>query len=214
MRLGVTPSLPGTSLEPATHFCDFMKADSNKDVTCTLLAIEIMGLSKLPSAKAAANAAALTAVQTLEGKTGQSLAQVAAASQAVDQVAGSAAAASDETLKEKVDETTTKEEHSKDLDDAIPKPEGMQSVTGLADVSAMGIAAESARADALHAKEATAAASDAASAVIAPPLAAATPPATMTATPVPKVPAPAPPTPKQPAAAVTPSTSSKRSKKN
>ena len=92
LRLGVTPSLPETSIEPATHFGEFMKADSNKDVTCTLLAIEIMGMSKLPSAKAVANAAAL-AVQSLEGKTAQSLPEAAAASQAASEAAGSAAAA-------------------------------------------------------------------------------------------------------------------------
>lgn len=66
MRLGVTPSLPSTALEPATHFCDLMKADSSKDVTCTLLAIEVMGMCKLPSEKAAANAAAMAAQTSAE----------------------------------------------------------------------------------------------------------------------------------------------------
>ena len=66
LRLGVTPSLPSTTLEPATHFCDLMKADSSKDVTCTLLAIEVMGMCKLPSEKAAANAAAMAAQTSAE----------------------------------------------------------------------------------------------------------------------------------------------------
>jgi len=62
LRVGLTPSLPADFLEPATHFCELMKADSNKDVTCTQLAIEVMGMAKLPSTKAAANAAAMAAL--------------------------------------------------------------------------------------------------------------------------------------------------------
>ena len=79
LRVGLTPSLPADLLEPATHFCELMTADSNKDVTCMRLAIEVMGMAKLPSTKAAANAAAMAALVPQTDADGSASGNAAAA---------------------------------------------------------------------------------------------------------------------------------------